>query len=180
VADEPEELPEDEDDWTARDRRRWALSERVDQLADEVQGMVERGEWEAAREAADEAVAAARAIDIEDSVKHYGLVQAARIVAGAGDVAGGVELLGEVPESVRGDALDSLARAYADVGAHDHALFVWLHGFADVERSTRGLVFRALETAAWLIPDEDVLWRLCQAVLEVERWWDRDSRRSEV
>jgi len=178
--EESDESREDEDDWTARDRRRWALSERVDQLADDVQGMVQRGEWAAAREAAAEAVAAARAIDIEDSVKEQSLVQAARIVAGAGDVAGGVALLGEVPGwapdgahgSPRGDALDSLARAYADVGAYDHALYVWQRGFTDLELTSRPMVFQALQTAAWLMPDDDVIWRLCQAVLEVESWWD--------
>jgi hypothetical protein len=171
--EEPDDWQADDDgDWTARNRRRWRLRQRVDQLADEVQEMVQRGEWEPARDAAAEAVAAARAIDIEDSVKEDALVQAARIVAGAGDVAGGIALLGEVSERPRGEALDSLARAYADVGAHDHALFVWLRGFTDLELSTRSMIFQALRTAAWLIDDDEVLWRLCQAVLEVEHWWD--------
>jgi hypothetical protein len=176
-ADEESPPEQVEDDWSARDRRRWKLVARVDELAGEVQAMVQRGEWEAAQSAATEAVAAARAIEIDDTIKDNALAQAARIVAGAGDVAAGVELLGEVGEFMRAEALDWLARSYAEVGAHDHAMYVWLCGFADLRRTSRRLVLRALQTATWLIEDDEVLWRLCQAVLEVERWWEPPTAR---
>jgi hypothetical protein len=61
------------------------------------------------------------------------------------------------------------------VGAHDYAGYVWLRGFSDLERTTRHLVFRGLQTATWLIDDDEILWRLCEAVLEVERWWDSQA-----
>jgi hypothetical protein len=144
----------------------------VDELGDLFMQRLHDGDVDDARRLALEAVQTARAIEVEDSIKSGALEQAGRMLANAGDVEGAVAVLSELAESDRGRAFHSMAHAYAEAGADHTAIYIWLCGFADLERTTRGLVFGALEAAASLIGDDDLLWRLCQGVLEVERWWD--------
>jgi tetratricopeptide (TPR) repeat protein len=152
---------------------RWRLAERVDELAAQAQELIANGDVEGAKQLAVEAVATARAIPVEDSIKWDKLELAGRLCAAVDDLPTAFRLFDELRAGERADAYFNLARALDEKGELELAVRTWLAAFANEELTSRAAVFRGLKAATDLrsTAHPETLRRLVQTVLTVEEWW---------
>jgi hypothetical protein len=145
-----------------------ARRERRDAVVQVARNLGQAGEWETALEA----------VDVLDRAQYQ--AEALRAVAGGLAMGGWPDRAVEIARGIsdegqRVDALRDVARALDETGNAGGALEVWQMALQEARWVGCEAVFQVLSSGASLIARLDqgqILWRVFEAVREVEGWWE--------
>lgn len=155
--------------------RKTLLEGAVSELRGVVQALAQAGD----KDRLNRALAVAEKIEGDDA-KMYVMSEATRILAQSGDVAGLNHLLmaAEVIKngSDKANMFSEIAQALAHMGHQKRALLVLRNALVVARSASRERVLNVLKQNAITLAAIDqgqTLWRVYQAVMEVESWWSK-------